>query len=135
LSAAAEEPLILVADDDEDMLELARLQLEEGGFRIATADDGEEALRVARERLPDLCVLDVVMPGLRGHEVLRELRDDEATAGIPVMLLTATLEQRALWRLGPKPDDAMHKQSIGSELEDRARALIEAREPAPAAAG
>ena len=130
-----EEPLVLVADDDEDMLNLACLELEEAGFRITTAADGEQALKLAREHHPDLCVLDVIMPGLRGHEVLRELRADASTADIPVMLLTATLEQRALWRLGPKPDDAMHKQSIGSELEDRARALIEARQPAGAVTG
>ena len=129
------EPLVLVADDDEDLLELACFQLEEAGYRVARATDGDEALRMAREQLPDLCVLDVIMPGLRGHEVLQALRDDEQTAGIPVLLVTATLEQRALWRLGPRPDDCMHKHSIGGELEERVRALLEAHAAKGAPAG
>jgi CheY-like chemotaxis protein len=69
----------------------------------------------------------VIMPGLNGHEVLNELRDDAATADIPVMLVTATLEQRALWRLGPRPDDCMHKHELGAELEDRVGALLSGR--------
>jgi two-component system, OmpR family, phosphate regulon response regulator PhoB len=133
MGPATAEPLVLVADDDEDLLELACYQLEESGYRVARARDGDEALQMTREQLPDLCVFDVIMPGLRGHEVLAQLRDDEATAAIPVLLVTATLEQRALWRLGPRPDDCMHKQDIGSELEGRVRALLErARETAPA---
>lgn len=123
----AKKPLVLVADDDEDLLELACLHLEQAGFRVARACDGTEALRLARDQRPDLCVFDVVMPGMRGHEVLRALRDDSKTKGIPVVLVTATLEQRALWRLGPRPDDCMRKQSL-TELEDRVRALL----PGPA---
>lgn len=135
MGAATAEPLVLVADDDEDLLELACFQLEEAGYRVARATDGDEALRMAREQHPDLCVLDVIMPGLRGHEVLQALRDDEETMGIPVLLVTATLEQRALWRLGPRPDDCMHKHNIGGELEERVRALLEAREAQGAPAG
>jgi len=125
MAAATPEPLVLVADDDVDLLELACIQLEEAGFRVARATDGDEALRIAREQLPDLCVLDVIMPGLRGHEVLAALRDDEATVAIPVLLVTATLEQRVLWRLGPRPDDCMHKHDLGAELEERVRALLQ----------
>ena len=135
MSSREAEPLVLVADDDEDLLELACLQLEEAGYRVARASDGDEALRMAREHRPDLCVFDVVMPGMRGHEVLRALRDDEATEGIPVLLVTATLEQRALWRLGPRPDDCMRKQLMGGELEERVRALLDARAPEAAPAG
>ena len=126
LRSAPAEPLVLVADDDEDLLELAALQLESAGYRVAKASDGTEALRLAREQKPDLCVFDVVMPGLRGHEVLREMRENKKTSKIPVVLITATLETRALWRLGPRPDLCMRKQSI-SELEDRVHDLLEAR--------
>jgi CheY-like chemotaxis protein len=127
MSAGPAEPLILVADDDEDLLELACLQLTDAGYRVVRAADGDEALRIAREQRPDACVLDVIMPGLHGHEVLHELRDDEATAGIPVLLVTATLEQRALWRLGPRPDGCMQKQELGAELEQRVGALLGGR--------
>ena len=122
----AQNPLVLVADDDEDLLELASMQLEQAGYRVAKASDGTEALRVAREELPDACVFDVVMPGLRGHEVLQAMREGKKTKKIPVVLITATLEYRSLWRLGPTPDDCMRKQSIG-ELEDRVGALLAAR--------
>jgi CheY-like chemotaxis protein len=130
----SEEPLILVADDDADMLELACLQLEEAGYRIVTAANGDEALRMARMHRPDLCVLDVIMPGLRGHEVLHEMREDPETEEIPVLLVTATLEQRALWRLGPSPDQCMAKQLLGGELEQKVRGMLAARasEPTPA---
>ena len=127
MSAGPADPLVLVADDDEDLLELACIQLADAGYHVARATDGDEALRIAREEIPDVCVFDVIMPGLHGHEVLNELRDDEATAGIPVLLVTATLEQRALWRLGPRPDDCMHKHELGAELEDRVGALLSAR--------
>jgi CheY-like chemotaxis protein len=127
MAAGSSEPVVLVADDDEDILELACLQLADAGYRVIRAGDGDEALRIAREELPDACVFDVIMPGLHGHEVLGELRDDEATAEIPVMLVTATLEQRALWRLGPRPDDCMQKQDLGAELEDRVGALLAQR--------
>ena len=122
----AYEPLVLVADDDEDMLELTCILLEDAGFRVERASNGLDALRLARSRRPDLCVFDVAMPGLRGNEVLEALRADPATAGIPVLIFTATLEQRALWRLGPRPDDCMRKQSLG-ELEERVRALLDGR--------
>jgi CheY-like chemotaxis protein len=116
--------LILVADDEADMRELLRLQMEVAGYEVEIARDGEEALRIARELLPDLCVFDVVMPGLRGHEVLRALRDLPETRGIPVVLVTATLENRAFLRLAPRPDDFMRKTKL-SELESRVRALLE----------
>jgi two-component system, OmpR family, response regulator len=122
----AKDPLVVVADDDEDLLELASMQLEQAGYRVAKASDGTEALRVVREELPDACVFDVVMPGMRGHEVLQAMREGRKTKGIPVVLITATLEYRALWRLGPRPDDCMRKQSIG-ELEDRVGALLAAK--------
>jgi CheY-like chemotaxis protein len=127
MSAGPADPLVLVADDDEDLLELACLQLADAGYRVVRAGDGEEALRIAREELPDACVFDVIMPGLHGHEVLHELRDDDATARIPVLLVTATLEQRALWRLGPRPDDCMQKQELGTELERRVGAMLTGR--------
>ena len=82
-------PLVLAADDDQHILELVRFAVEQEGCEVVTAGDGDEALRIARERRPDLCVLDAMMPGLDGFEVARRLADDSETAAIPVLLLTA----------------------------------------------
>jgi DNA-binding response OmpR family regulator len=82
-------PLVLCADDDADILGLLAIRLERAGFRVAQAAGGEQALSLARELRPDVLVLDVMMPRLSATEVLGALRDDESTAGIPVVLLSA----------------------------------------------
>ena len=129
MTPRVKEPLVLVADDDEEHLDLACIALENAGYEVARAIDGEAALQFARERHPDLCVFDVVMPRLRGHEVLQALREDASTAGIPVVLITATLSNRALWKLGPHPNVLMRKTSI-LDLEEEVRALLEESAPA-----
>jgi len=73
-----ERPLVLVADDDEDILMLVRIRLERAGLRVVAAHDGEDALRLARELKPRLAVLDLAMPKLGGLDVLGALRDDGA---------------------------------------------------------
>ena len=82
-------PVLLVADDDEDILTLVRLRLTRSGFDVVVARDGEEALRLTREHRPDLAVLDWMMPKTTGIEVLRAIRAGSDTAEIPVVLLTA----------------------------------------------
>ena len=129
---SAREPLVLVADDEKDLLDLACMGLEDAGFEVARASNGTDALRLARERHPDVCVLDVHMPGMLGHEVLRALREEKETEGIPVVLTTQTMSERALWRLGPSPDDCLRKSSI-VELEERLRPLLERRSQTGAA--
>jgi DNA-binding response OmpR family regulator len=89
----SDSPLVLCADDDADILALLALRLERAGFRVAQAVDGEQALSLARELRPDVLVLDVMMPRLSGTEVLGALRGDEATAGIPVVLLSARAQE------------------------------------------
>ena len=84
---------VLVADDDEDILQLVSFRLERAGYTVVTAADGPEALAAARQHQPDLAVLDVMMPGLNGYEVTRQLRADPATAAIPVILLTARVQE------------------------------------------
>jgi DNA-binding response OmpR family regulator len=86
-------PLVLCADDDEDILSLVALRLERAGFRVATAADGEEAVDAARARRPALAVLDVMMPKLTGYEVLAELRGDELLRGMKVILLSARVQE------------------------------------------
>ena len=80
---------ILVVDDEPGIVEIACVNLEDAGFTVATAATGEEALLRARDDRPDLIVLDIMLPGMDGWEVLRELEADPTTAGIPVIFLTA----------------------------------------------
>jgi DNA-binding response OmpR family regulator len=84
-----EQPLVLCADDDEDILSLVCIWLERAGCRVVRATDGEEALRLARELHPEVLVADVMMPRRSGTEVVRELRAAAATRDIPVVLLSA----------------------------------------------
>src|SRR5438105_105452 len=118
-------PLVLVADDDADILGLVAFRLERSGFVVVTAEDGEEALRVARERRPDLCVLDVMMPKLNGYEVTRRLRADEATTRIPVMLLTARVQEADVARgFEAGADDYVKKPFSPQELRARVQAIL-----------
>ena len=82
-------PTILVVDDEEDIRHLLRVALEQEGFQVTVASSGREALYSVSEQKPDLVVLDVMMPEIDGFEVLRRLKENEATAGIPVVVLTA----------------------------------------------
>jgi DNA-binding response OmpR family regulator len=89
----SDRPLVLCADDDEDILALVTLRLTRAGYEVLQATDGAQALELAHERRPALAVLDVMMPRRTGLEVLQELRADEATLGIPVILLSARAQE------------------------------------------
>jgi DNA-binding response OmpR family regulator len=80
---------ILVVDDEPDAVDLIEFNLKEADYRVATADDGNEALRKARSFAPDLIVLDWMLPELDGLEVCKRLRKDPQTASIPIIMLTA----------------------------------------------
>jgi DNA-binding response OmpR family regulator len=118
-------PLVLVADDDEDILGLVSFRLERSGYEVAAAKDGEEALRLARELSPALVVLDVMMPRLDGYEVTRRLREDEATRGIPVILLTALAQEADVARgFESGADDYLRKPFSPQELAARVQAVL-----------
>jgi DNA-binding response OmpR family regulator len=118
-------PLVLVADDDEDILGLVSFRLERSGYEVAAAKDGEEALRLARELSPALVVLDVMMPRLDGYEVARRLREDEATRGIPVILLTALAQEADVARgFESGADDYLRKPFSPQELAARVQAVL-----------
>ena len=80
---------VLLAEDDRDIRAVARLALGRAGFEVVAVASGDEALAEARQSLPDVMVLDWLMPGLDGIETMAALRADERTAGIPVIFLTA----------------------------------------------
>jgi CheY-like chemotaxis protein len=84
---------VLIADDRATGRELVRAALEKGGFHMIEASDGLEALSIAREKRPDLIILDLHMPGLDGFGVVRELRRDALFAATPVVALTASAMQ------------------------------------------
>ncbi|HEY7491850.1 MAG TPA: response regulator [Candidatus Tectomicrobia bacterium] len=79
---------ILLAEDDRFLRKAAEATLKRHGFEVCTAADGEEALRLARVALPDLILLDLIMPKLHGFEVLHSLKHDPSTAQIPVIVLS-----------------------------------------------
>ncbi|HEV3475024.1 MAG TPA: response regulator [Actinomycetota bacterium] len=84
---------LLIADDEEGVRTLVRMTLELDSFEILEATDGHRALELAREHQPDLIFLDVAMPGLSGLDVCRALRKEDATARIPVVMLTARAQE------------------------------------------
>jgi len=84
---------VLVVDDEEDILQLLTYNLAREGYKVGCAATGEEALRVARAELPDLVLLDLMLPGTDGLEVCKLLKSDPRTAGIPIIMLTAKGEE------------------------------------------
>ncbi|SDZ11454.1 two-component system, OmpR family, phosphate regulon response regulator PhoB [Micromonospora pattaloongensis] len=84
---------ILIADDDPDIRDLVAFKLEQAGYDVRAVDNGLAALSAARENPPDLAVLDVMMPGMSGVDVCRELYANPATATLPVILLTARAQE------------------------------------------
>src|SRR3954454_11294162 len=88
-ASADGQPVILAADDDEDILQLVAFRLGRSGYTVLQAHDGEDALALAAQHTPDLAVLDVGMPKMAGWEVARRLRAPEATKPFPIIILTA----------------------------------------------
>jgi DNA-binding response OmpR family regulator len=119
---------VVIADDDEDILELVAFRLERAGYEVITAADGREALDRVREHLPQLVVLDVMMPGLSGYEVTREIRADDATRDIPVILLTARVQEADVNRgFEAGADDYLRKPFSPRELRARVEAILARR--------
>jgi DNA-binding response OmpR family regulator len=117
--------LVLIADDDQDIRELVEFQLEQGGFEVAVAQDGVQAMTLARERPPDLAILDVSMPGLSGLDVCRLLREEEGTAGTRILMLTTRVQEMDLEAgFGVGADDYLPKPFSLRELAQRVNVLL-----------
>jgi len=113
---------VLVVDDDAKTVELVKLYLNRDGYRVLTAHDGIEALRLAREGHPDLIVLDLMLPGIDGLEVCRTLRDE---SDVPIIMLTAkTTDQDKLTGLDLGADDYVTKPFSPRELAARVRTVL-----------
>jgi len=89
---------VLLIEDDEQFLDMYRMRLERDGYRVHTATDGEQGLKLAGELQPGIVFLDIRLPKMDGFEVLRRLRADETTAGVPVVILTNYGEQEMVDR-------------------------------------
>ena len=121
---------ILVVDDNAEVVDLLRLGLEQSGFEIATAGDGLTALKHARARVPDLILLDLVLPELDGFSVCEALRRERETAHIPIILLTGlSSELNRYAGLGCGANDYLAKPVDLKKLVTRINALLNAAEP------
>jgi len=119
-------PVVLVAEDDADILDLVELRLRQEGYDVITARDGQEALRLAGERRPALALLDVQMPRVNGYDVTRRLRADAATRAMVIIILTASVRDTELARaFEAGADDFLRKPFSPSELAARVRAALE----------
>ncbi len=120
--------LVLVADDDEDILQLLSFRVERAGYEVVQARNGTEALRLALDLQPALAVLDVMMPGLNGFEVTREMRRNEATSTTPIILLTAKAQATDVaGGLEAGADDYVKKPFDGHDLTARIDRLLRPR--------
>lgn len=120
-----ERPLVLVADDDADILSLIVLRLERAGYEAVAARDGEEALRLALDRSPSLAVLDVMMPKVDGYEVTRRLRQNAITSRMPVILLTARVQETDIARgFEVGADEYIKKPFSPRDLQARVEAVL-----------
>jgi DNA-binding response OmpR family regulator len=121
-------PLVLLAEDDEDVRALAELVLRREGFDVTAVSDGAAALAAAAERTPSVAVLDVSMPRMDGLETARRLRERAATSTVPIMLLTARVTEADRERGRAAGVDAqLDKPFSPAVLAERVRALLDER--------
>ena len=104
----AEKKRILVVDDEPDMVDMLKTALETASFDVITGSDGEQAVTKARAERPDAVILDLMMPGKNGFDACKELKNDPATASIPVLVLTA---------IGQHLTDTKYAKDMGLQLE------------------
>ncbi len=121
---------ILVVEDEPAIQELVACNLELAGHHTLRAESAEQALQIVREQLPDLIVLDWMLPGINGIEFARRLRGDKRTRAVPVIMLTARAEERdKLAGLETGADDYVTKPFSPRELNARVKAVLRRRSP------
>jgi two-component system alkaline phosphatase synthesis response regulator PhoP len=112
---------ILLIDDDPDFVEAVKVIVENGGYDVRVAYDGQEGLEAVAEGKPDLIVLDVMMPVMNGHEACAKLKADDATKEIPIILLTAVADRVTT-------STYTHRDMLESEAEDYMPKPVEPQE-------
>ena len=119
---------ILVADDEQDIRELVAYRLSRSGYRVIQARDGEEALQLAARHPVDMAVLDVMMPRLSGYQVTERLRGQPATRRLPVLLMSASVQDSDISRgFEAGADDYLTKPFHPDELLSRVQAVLDRR--------
>ncbi len=117
--------LVLIVDDSPTELHVMQKALERSGFRTATASDGAEGIRLAREIHPDLIFMDIVMPGINGYQATRALANDPQTRAIPVIMVTSKgQETDKIWGLRQGAIDYMVKPVSPNQLVAKAQATL-----------
>jgi DNA-binding response OmpR family regulator len=94
MAGAAQTNKILIIDDEPFIVETLRFALEKAGYAVLVAYDGEEGLRITRSEIPDLILLDIMLPKLNGFQICRLLKSDERYRSIPIIMLTARTQER-----------------------------------------
>jgi two-component system phosphate regulon response regulator PhoB len=123
-------PTILVVEDEPAIQELIQINLQMAGYRVLTHDNAEDALKAVQHELPDLALLDWMLPGMSGVELARRLRGDSRTKTLPIILLTARGEEEdKLKGLESGADDYITKPFSVRELEARIKAVLRRRAP------
>lgn len=123
-------PYVLVVDDDPDILESITAVLETQPYRLATARDGKKCMEMVAEEIPDLMILDLLMPRMDGWGVIREMRGAPQYARVPIMVLTTVVEDASRRRyeletgLAMEVQDYVQKPVAPAELLRRVRALL-----------
>ncbi len=121
---------VLVIDDEKDLIELVRYNLEKEGFRVLSALDGESGISIVTEEAPDVIIVDLMLPGIDGLDVCRRLRASERTAHIPVIMLTAkSAESDRVVGLELGADDYVTKPFSPRELAARVKAVLRRASP------
>jgi two-component system phosphate regulon response regulator PhoB len=131
-SRVASAPYVLIVDDERDLVRLVEFNLQQAGFETATAYTGEDALQKAQQRVPDLVVLDLMLPDISGTEVCRQLKASPRTRNSPVLMLTArTSEIDRVVGFEVGADDFVSKPFSVRELVLRIRAILRRATAAP----
>jgi DNA-binding response OmpR family regulator len=124
--------LVMVIEDEKEIRDLVRYNLEREGYRVAVNDDGEKGLEQIFSSRPDLLVLDLMLPGRNGLEILREVRGEPLTRDLPVLVLTArSAEMDKLLGFEHGADDYLTKPFSPRELLARVQALLRRAHPLP----
>ena len=136
LGAETRNARVLVVDDEPDITALVVYHLAKSGYRVSTAATGQEALKAASNERPDVVVLDLMLPGISGYDVLQELREREETRDVGVILLTSRKEEADRVRgLSQGADDYLTKPFSPQELSLRVAALLRRLTSPPVAVG
>lgn len=123
---------VLVVDDEQHIIELIKFNLESNGFDVIESDNGEQAIQIAEEEIPNVIILDLMLPGIDGLEACKRIRMNEKTSGIPIIMVTAKGEETdKVLGLELGADDYLTKPFSVRELLARIKAVLRRFESIP----